>query len=135
MKKLSTFFLSLFIFNLAGYATCTLPAPGGFKSVNINACQFGIKWNAVNSAAYYTVQYKLSSSGVWTTITNVGNVTSYTITGLTSSSAYNVKVAAVCSSNEVGAYSTAITVNTVSCSKPTGVTVSGITANSAQVSW
>ncbi|HYV93494.1 MAG TPA: sulfatase-like hydrolase/transferase [Chitinophagales bacterium] len=135
MKGLFTFFLSVFIFNFSAHSTCSLPAPGGFNSQNIAACQFGIKWNAVSGASYYTVQYKLSSDITWTIISNAGDVTSYIITGVGASSSYNVKVAAVCPSNEAGAYTTAITVSTPSCSQPTGVAISAITATSAVVSW
>lgn len=135
MKKLLILFLSLIIVDYAVYATCTLSAPGGFKSQNIVACQFGIKWNGVAGASYYTVQYKLSSDITWTILPNIGNVHSYTITGISAASAYNVKVAAVCSSGEAGNYTTVLTVNTPSCSKPANVTISNITGNSAVVSW
>jgi N-acetylglucosamine-6-sulfatase len=135
MKKFFILFSSLITVYYAVYATCPLSAPGGFKSQNIAACQFGIKWNAVNGASYYTVQYKLSSDITWTIITNIGNVTSFTITGLLATSSYNVKVAAVCSSGEAGNYTGVLTINTPSCSKPTNVVISGITGSSAIVSW
>ena len=52
-----------------------------------------ISWTANSGESSWTVQYKKSSDGDWTTVSDV-TVNPYTITGLTSATTYQVKVAA-----------------------------------------
>ncbi len=134
MKK----YFTLVIFTcsaLSVHATCSLPAPTSFSSLNPASCQIDLKWNAVNTAVNYTIQYKLEASPTWLTLSNIGNVTTYTLAGLASGSSYNVRVAPICSDNSVGEFSTVLTFVTSTCSKPLNVLVTGVTISSATVSW
>ena len=54
-----------------------------------------LTWNTVVSADSYQVQYKVSGGGAWTTVNESG--TSTTITGLSPSTSYVVRVRAICS--------------------------------------
>ncbi|MBR0170684.1 MAG: fibronectin type III domain-containing protein [Bacteroidales bacterium] len=62
------------------------------------------------------------------------NTNSLTVTGLNEGT-FNVSVRALCSATNTSEWSEPIQFTTESCLAPTGVTVSGITANSATVSW
>ena len=73
-----------------------------------------LSWNAVGSATNYEVQYKVSGGPSWTSVFEAG--TSVTISGLTSSTNYVVRVRAICSSLS-GIFSTiqSVTTNAISC--------------------
>ncbi|MBK9732210.1 MAG: sulfatase-like hydrolase/transferase [Chitinophagaceae bacterium] len=124
-----------FFYTFQSLATCTLPAPKGFKSNEIASCQFTVKWKQVTGASAYHLQYKAVSSSNWIALNSIGNVTAYTISGLAANTSYNVKVAAVCASNEEGTFSSTITVATTTCSIPNDLAVSGILPTSATVTW
>ncbi len=117
------------------FASCTLPAPNGFKTTDVASCQLSVKWKKVNGAVAYHLQYKPIAAGNWIPLNAIGNVTAYTITGLAASTAYDVKVVAVCASNEEGAFSPVVSAVTTACSTPTNLAVSGITSATATVSW
>lgn len=66
------------------------------------------------------------------------NVTekSYTFTGLNPETAYSVKVRTNCGGGDYSDWTNAVSFTTlVSCPAPTGLTVTGITSNSAWISW
>ncbi|MBX7107053.1 MAG: sulfatase-like hydrolase/transferase [Chitinophagales bacterium] len=117
------------------FASCTLPAPNGFKTTDVASCQLSVKWKKVNGAVAYHLQYKPIAAGNWIPLNAIGNVTAYTITGLAASTAYDIKVVAVCASNEEGAFSPVVSAVTTACSTPTNLAVSGITSATATVSW
>jgi hypothetical protein len=64
-------------------------------------------WDAVAGAVYYNLRYRVVGTTPWTTITNI-NTTSYTITGLTPSTAYEWQV-----STQLSAYSSSFTCATL----------------------
>jgi N-acetylglucosamine-6-sulfatase len=130
-----TFVFFLLSFTPGANATCTLPAPLNLKAINKASCQFTLKWKAVNGATNYTIQYKVSSASDWITVSNIGTVTSYILSGLFPLTAYDTKVAAVCSNGENGAFSSPITTTTLSCSVPAGLSTAAITSSSVQVTW
>ncbi|MFM7234650.1 MAG: M43 family zinc metalloprotease [Flavobacteriales bacterium] len=80
---------------------CSTPTPvlcGAITGLTVGSItQTGatVSWAAVSGATGYVLQYKPASSSVWTSV-NV-STTSYTITGLTAGTAYNVQVQSVCS--------------------------------------
>ena len=67
--------------------------PTNFQLDAKSANSATISWTANSGESSWTVQYKKSSDGDWTTIPDV-TVNPYTITGLTSATTYQVKVAA-----------------------------------------
>jgi len=123
------------IYSFQCFAGCPLPAPAGLKSYDITSCQFSVKWKAVSSAVSYSLQYKRNSDNGWEVINGIGNVTSITLSALEANTTYFVKVAPVCSSHEVGTFTTPIVVATLPCTAPDNITFSGISATSATISW
>ncbi|MEP7127679.1 MAG: GEVED domain-containing protein [Chitinophagales bacterium] len=59
-----------------------------------------ISWSPVANAYLYHIQYKTSTSIVWTQIST--NTTSFTLTSLAEGTTYNYKVEAVCNSGPTG---------------------------------
>jgi hypothetical protein len=84
------------------------------------------------------VHHKLSSSSVWTNSAELGDVNTYTITGLSHSTAYLVAVTAI---NSVGSAvkSSSITVTTLApfliTTGPTNLAVSSKTNKQVAVTW
>ena len=70
-----------------------------------------VSWSAASGATSYNLQYKLSSSSTWTTITGI-TTTSRSLTGLTANSTYNYQVQTVCGGTSA-AYSTAASFTTL----------------------
>lgn len=87
--------------------TCNTPT--GLAASAITSTTATVSWSAVSGAVSYNLQYKLSTSGTWSTYNTTGTAVNFT--GLTASTSYNVQVQAVCSSSS-SAYSGAITFTT-----------------------
>lgn len=90
-----------------GCGTVTPPPSGcgtvtGLSTSGITQTSATMSWGAVSGALNYNLDYKLSTSAVYTTI-NLTNTT-YVLNGLTAGSTYNYRVQAVCSSG-AGSYS------------------------------
>lgn len=119
-------------------ATC-LPSSGniptGLTATNITASSATLSWGAVAGATTYSVQYKLSSSSTWVTAGNTTS-TSYNLTGLSANTAYNWRVKTDCSD-----YSAAASFTTTNeggggtCTAPTNLTTTNVTASSAKLNW
>jgi len=95
-----------------------------------------VSWNAVANAVSYAVDYKLNSSGTWTSFSTAQTGTSASLTGLTQGSLYDWRVKATCASgsgNFVAAQFT--TTAPFICNAPAGLASSAITSSSATVSW
>ena len=90
-----------------GGGTCAVPT--GLSSSNLAATTATVSWGAASGAVTYNLQYKLSTSSTWTTVSTAG--TSYNLSGLTASSTYNYQVQTVCSGSS-SAYSTAASFTT-----------------------
>jgi len=79
---------------------CSTPTPvlcgaiTGLSAGSITQTGATISWAGVTGATGYVLQYRPSTSTVWTTV-NVAT-TSFAITGLTAGTAYNVQVQSVC---------------------------------------
>ena len=97
-------------------------------------------WTAINNATGYTIAYK-TGSGNYTedTIPASGNATdSYTLPNLNEGDTYTFKVKATSSSDNYveSSYSGESSATTlVTLATPTGIVVSGITTNSATITW
>lgn len=83
---------------------CDGTAPAGLTTNNITQTGARIDWDAVANATYI-LRYKKAADANWTEVNNLTTNT-YTISGLTLNTAYNVSVATICSGT-VGAYATA----------------------------
>ena len=109
-------------------------------SVTVDAAMTSLTvgWNAVPHALRYSVSYKLASATTWTNV-NVGTNTSYTISGLTSNTEYDVRVKAIGDgTNYASVYSSLVHVKTtadiVTLASPV-LSVSGKTGTTMTLSW
>ncbi len=80
-------------------------------------------------------QWQLHVTGTNYDETITVNTNPYTLTGLTPAVTYSFTVSAVCSETQTSDPSEAETFTTGSCQPVSGVNVSNVTTNSAQVSW
>jgi chitodextrinase len=78
--------------------TCELPT--GLSFSNITATAFTASWNAVAGATSYELRYR-PGGPIWTTVTGLTSTT-YTATGLTPNTFYQVQLRTVCGSLSTG---------------------------------
>lgn len=112
--------------------------PIGLATSNITGTTAILTWTAVAGATSYAVQYKLATSGSWTTAGTSTSAT-YNLTNLTANSAYNWQVKTDCSN-----FSSTANFTTGSggggggggtCNAPTGLGAASIGATSASLIW
>ena len=77
-------------------APSSCSAPSGLNATSITQTSATVNWGAVGGALSYNLQYKVSTSSTWTTISGL-TATSYNLTGLTAATTYNYQVQTVCS--------------------------------------
>ncbi len=113
---------------------CTSPA--GLSS-SVTSSGATVSWTAVTGAVSYGVDYKLSTDAIWTSVATASTTTSFTISGLTTSTLYDWRVSTNCGTNGASGFSAAqfTTSAPFVCNAPTGLTSSAISATGATVSW
>jgi hypothetical protein len=89
---------------VSAMVNCDGTAPAGLVANSITQTGAKIDWDAVANATYI-LRYKKAADTNWTEVNNLTTNT-YTISGLTLNTAYNVSVATICSGT-VGTYATA----------------------------
>jgi sugar lactone lactonase YvrE len=118
------------------YVACATPASPVTSATTATTAT--LKWRKVACAVKYYVQYALSTSSTWTTITTTTADTTYSLTGLTKSTAYKWQVASICTTTPSitsSAYTTAVTFTTpaaftsVSTSSVDGLLIDGKSFN------
>ncbi len=107
-----------------GGGTCNTPA--GLASSSITNTSATVSWAAATGALSYNLQYKVSTSSTWTTVSGITG-TSYNLTGLTASTTYNYQVQSACSGGSTSAYSTAASFTTSTSGGITYCTTKGNT--------
>lgn len=113
-------------------AGCTAPELPNVSNITSNGAL--VSWTAIAGAQSYKVDYKLNTSLSWTSLNTSSN--SINLTGLSSSSIYNVIVYTNCSSTtSSGSPMSTFTTTASVCIAPLQPTVSNITVNSAFLSW
>ncbi|QEC66012.1 T9SS type A sorting domain-containing protein [Panacibacter ginsenosidivorans] len=125
--------------NNGDYATAQFTSlcsatPTGLTSSNITNSTATLSWTAVAGAASYKVDYKLSSASIWTRAANATTATTVDIANLVSSSVYNFRVRANCSSGST-AYISGTNFTTLCSAAPSGLSASSITNSGAILSW
>ncbi|HMG13890.1 MAG TPA: fibronectin type III domain-containing protein [Saprospiraceae bacterium] len=116
-------------FTTLGSGNCNAPVGLNTSAITYNSAL--LSWTAVSGATNYTLQYKLSSSSTWITLTTI-SATSISFTGLAATTVYNWKVKANCSDYASAATFTTLNLN---CDVPVGLSTSGVTTNSALALW
>ncbi len=110
------------------------PAPTGLDTANITSTTATLSWNMVNCANYYTVQYRVSGTSTWITVSTAND--SLNLTGLKPGTKYVWHVAASDSLNRqtvTGAYSDTSTFMTPSVLPVTFISFNGVLQNTAAV--
>lgn len=129
-KRLNTFNAVSEVLNNCG----PCPLPGGLHANNITVDGATIAWNTSSSATQYILQYKLQSAGTWNE--EIVNGTSFNITGLLDCNYYQFRVRSICNADSSTGYTNTFTFRTDGCCEaPLSTQVSGLTNNSAQISW
>jgi hypothetical protein len=130
--------MALFLLVVASYgvnAQCSTPT--GLSTSGITTSSSTANWNPVSGAISYDVDYQASSWGFWINIASGTTSTSWDLLGMPASTTFNWRVRANCSSGSSGYAQT--TFSTLSegatCSAPTGLSTSGITASAATATW
>jgi len=86
--------------------------PGSLAATNITQTSATLNWSAVSSATSYNLQWKVSTSSTWTTVSNLTAI-SYNLANLAAGTTYNFQVQAVCGSS-TGSYSAEASFTTTS---------------------
>jgi hypothetical protein len=101
--------------------------PGSLSTTNVSTTVATCNWGAVPGAVDYTLEYKTSASPTWTAVTTTN--TTYQLTGLVASTAYNWRVRANCGGGNNSAFgSTQNFTTTASCTDPNESNNSSTTA-------
>jgi Secretion system C-terminal sorting domain/Fibronectin type III domain len=132
----STWSTRIASFSLDNCTAAVCGDPTGLTSSAITNSSATVSWSAVTSAVSYDVDYKLTSSAVWTNAATATTAASVNIAGLTQGTVYDWRVRATCaggSGNYIGAQFT--TTAPATCNAPAGLTSAGITASGASISW
>lgn len=109
--------------------------PAGLNTSNITGVSATLSWGAVAGATTYTVQYKTAASSTWITAGNTTSTT-YNLSGLAASTAYNWKVKTDCSNYSGPAnFSTTTGGSGSGCNPPGSLTTTNITTSSAKLNW
>ena len=117
--------------------TCNEPTNLSATATAYNAAT--VTWTAGGSETSWNLQYKTSSASSWSNSISV-YTTSYSLSGLTAETAYQVRVQAVCDNYETSTWTTAASFTTPAmptnpCNAPTALTVTNVTTNSATINW
>jgi Secretion system C-terminal sorting domain/Fibronectin type III domain len=132
----STWSTRIASFSLDNCTAAVCGDPTGLTSSAITNTDATVSWTAVASAVSYDVDYKLTSSAVWTNAATATTATAVNIAGLTQGTVYDWRVRATCaggSGNYIGAQFT--TTAPATCNAPAGLVSAGITASGASISW
>ncbi len=105
----------------------------GLTSSSVTTTSATVSWAAVTNAVSYAVDYKLNSSGTWTSFSTAQTGTTASLAGLSSGSLYDWRVTATCTSG-TGAAAAAQFTTLVPCVAPTGL-LSTPASTTAAVSW
>ncbi len=117
---------------------CTVAVPSGLLATNITENAADISWDSQASATSYDYRYRATGSATWTTVNTAA--TSASLSGLDPLTDYEFQVSAICP-DETSAFSASTNFTTLdvaapcSVDVPTGLTASGITDSSADLSW
>ena len=117
------------------------PTPGNFRAAASSSSAVDLSWDAAAGADSYEVRYR-EDGGTWENWTGVGDVTSFTVTGLAAQTEYEFEVRTVVGT-EQSAVATASAATTAdpaprdpNCEDlPPSISVSAASSTSVRVSW
>jgi hypothetical protein len=124
-------------FTQATPAQPVLDAPLNPATGTPTTTEIPFSWDAVTDAETYTVEYRISPAGAWTSISGIAT-TSTTVTGLDPNTTYDLHVKAVASGFTDSPFSATVTESTDALgtlTTPATPTSSGQTATTVTVNW
>ncbi|RYU95211.1 fibronectin type III domain-containing protein [Emticicia agri] len=113
--------------------TTNCPLPTNLTTTDITSTSAKLNWNVGMSGVTSELQWRLTGSNTWTTISNIAT-TSYQLTGLTVGASYQWQVRVNCSQSVNSSYATPVSFSTI-CPLPNNLAISNLTATSAQLNW
>jgi Secretion system C-terminal sorting domain/Bacterial pre-peptidase C-terminal domain/Fibronectin type III domain len=117
-----------------GGGSCS--APTGLSTNGITASTATATWAPVIGASSYNVDYKLASSQDWITIANGTTSLQWTLGGMETTTSYDWRVRANCTSGSSSYTQTQFTTGALgSCSAPGGLYASNIASTTATLNW
>jgi len=125
-------------YTASGFTTATpvCNPPSGLSTSSITANSASLNWSATSGAVGYTLEYKLSTSSTWITVSGNLSVTNYSLTLLNASSNYQWQIKTNCATGSSGFTAASFTTSAPPlCNAPNGLSVSTITTSSANISW
>lgn len=121
-------------FTIGGAVACG--APAGLTSSAITTSSATISWGAVSGANNYDVDYKTSASSTWTNAATGTTSLSANLSGLSSSTVYDWRVRANCTSGSSSYIAAQFTTSSpATCNAPGGLASSAVTTSAATISW
>jgi hypothetical protein len=130
--------------SIAGAMAVTIPGQvTGLATSTITSASITVTWQAPASggpASSYAVQYRVTGTSSWSTVTAVAGVTTYVLTGLTAATIYDIVVQGINAAG-TGSSSSILTVTTAALPQvPVPAQVSGLAATAAssssiQLTW
>lgn len=113
---------------------CSIPSSAVATNITYNSAV--LDWVSVSGAASYNVKYRIVGSPSWISVSG-GSSSSYSLNGLNASENYEFQIQTVCQTGISSAFSTTAQFMTdiAPCNIPTGLAVSGITSNTANLNW
>ena len=111
--------------------------PSNIIAAGITSNTANLTWDAVPNAVSYTLQYRASGSQTWTSFTP--SITSFSLTGLSSFTTYEVQLNATCPAG-AGQFSSMYTFSTAiaapqTCGTPISLNSGNVSQNGVAVDW
>lgn len=108
------------------------PMPTGLALNVLSASQIRVNANAATGAVQYKVEYRMAGNSSWTSTTV--NTLPTTLGGLQAATAYEVRVTAICPTNQSTATATATaTTQSLPCPMPTGLVLTPLSSSQISV--
>jgi trimeric autotransporter adhesin len=138
-NALSSDFSTVQTLSTLANSVCAIPT--GLTTTNISQNTAVLGWAPVTSALSYRISYRAVGAANWLTATvpaTLAGLPNYTVIGLATATNYEWKIKTVCTNGGESDFSvvgTFTTLSAPSCGIPTALTVTNITASSAQLNW
>jgi len=125
----------LLIFDVAVYEACVDPSVLTVNNISYNTSD--VTWTENGSATEWNILYGPTGFDINTqgTLVNDTNTLGETLSNLDQDTAYDVYIQSVCSTTSTSQWVGPVTFTTLSCQDPSGITITNITTDSADVSW
>ena len=121
--------------------TCATPTGLTVPASSITQTTATASWNAGGTETAWDLQYKQHNASNWGSIIPL-TARTYSFTGLTAGTQYDVRVRANCGNNDVSDWTNTVTFQTEAqgpgpnpCEDPTGLTVTSVSTNSVVLDW